>query len=217
MSNGYIVVATDYAPELVLLGVGVGVAAPATDLTSLLDADIGDVSGVTIGAYAFDSYARAYSSQLPEDPPASILSPAGVAAVAQMAKLCLLGQNGELHTIATPLIGKFTSADSATAPGWSELLAENSPGSHLAVPLFVAQGSKDTLIKPKITARFVAARQSDGTAVTSHIYPNADHGAVAITALHDLRAWMRTLALDGRSPTAQCSRFSAPPSVPGAG
>ncbi|WEO75990.1 alpha/beta fold hydrolase [Cryobacterium sp. SO2] len=181
----------DYAPELDLLGVGV--AAPATDLTRLLDADIGDVSGVTIGAYAFDSYARAYPSQLPEDPLGSILTPAGVAAVPRMVTLCLLGQNGELHAIATPLIGKFTSANPAVAPDWSELLVENSPDEHLAVPLFVAQGAKDTLIKPEITARFVAARKADGTAVTSHVYPDADHATVALTALNDLRAWMRTL------------------------
>jgi len=183
--------AADYAPELELLGVAV--AAPATDLTSLLNADIGDVSGVTIGAYAFDAYARAYSSRLPDDPLASILSTAGVAEVPRMAQLCLLGQNGELHKIATPLIGNFTIADPATAPAWSDLLAENSPTAHLTVPLFVAQGAKDTLIKPEITAAYVAARQSDGTAVTSHLYPDADHATIALAALDNLRAWMRNL------------------------
>ena len=183
--------AAGYAPELDLRGVAV--AAPATDLTSLLDADIGDVSGVTIGAYAFDSYARAYSSQLPEDPLASILTPVGAAAIPRMAKLCLLGQNRALHSIATPLIGKLTSVDPATAPGWSTLFTENSPAEHLSVPLFVAQGAKDTLIKPEITAAFVAARQSDGTTVTSLVYPDADHATVALTALKDLRAWMRVL------------------------
>lgn len=184
--------AASYAPELSVLGVAV--AAPASDLTALLDADIGDVSGVTIGAYAFDSYARAYASRLPEDPLASILTPAGVEAVPRMAELCLLGQNSELHAIATPLIGAFTTADPATAPGWSELLTENTPSERLTVPLFVAQGAKDTLIKPEVTAAYVAARQADGTVVTSHVFPDADHTTIALTALPELRAWMRTLS-----------------------
>jgi hypothetical protein len=38
----------------------VATAAPATDPAALLDADIGDVSGVTIGAHAFDAYAEVY-------------------------------------------------------------------------------------------------------------------------------------------------------------
>jgi acetyl esterase/lipase len=183
--------AADYAPELHLLGVAV--AAPATDLTTLLDADIGDVSGVTIGAFAFDSYARAYATQLPSDSLTSILTSAGAAAVPRMATLCLFGQNRELHTIATPLIGRFTSVDPSTAPVWSDLLTENSPSAHLPVPLFVAQGAKDTLIKPDITAAFVAARQSDGTVVSSHVYPDATHATIALAALGDLRVWMKTL------------------------
>jgi fermentation-respiration switch protein FrsA (DUF1100 family) len=70
--------AAAYAPELAVAGVAV--AAPATDLGALLRADEDDVSGVTIGAYAFDSYAAAYRTRLPDDPLARILSPAGAAA-----------------------------------------------------------------------------------------------------------------------------------------
>src|SRR6202008_1018688 len=45
--------APTYAPDLDR--VAFAVAAPAAELGALLDADIGDVSGVTIGAYAFDT------------------------------------------------------------------------------------------------------------------------------------------------------------------
>lgn len=183
--------AAQYAPELDVRGVAV--AAPASDLVALLNADIGDVSGVTIGAYAFDAYATEYADVLPENPLASILTPAGVAAVPTMAELCLLGQNTKLHDIATPMIGGFITTNPGTAPGWGELLAENTPTQRLDMPLFVAQGARDTLIRPAITAAYVAARERDGTAVTSHVYPDADHATVALTALGDLRTWMREL------------------------
>ncbi|MFJ6537731.1 alpha/beta fold hydrolase [Paenarthrobacter sp. NPDC091711] len=184
--------AADYAPELTIAGVAV--AAPATNLGALLSADIGDVSGVTIGAYAFTSYAEAYSSRLPADPLTTVLTPAGASAAPGMAKLCLLGQNSELHTIANPLIGSFVLGDPTKIPGWSELLTENTPDeAPLPVPLFVAQGAKDTLVRPEITAAFVASQTQAGTAVESHVLPDATHGTVALDALPSLMKWMGSL------------------------
>ncbi|TVU59316.1 alpha/beta fold hydrolase [Paenarthrobacter nitroguajacolicus] len=184
--------AASYASELAIAGVAV--AAPATNLGALLSADIGDVSGVTIGAYAFTSYAQAYSSRLPNDPLTTILTPAGAAAAPKMAELCLLGQNSELHTIANPLIGSFVTGDPTQAPGWSQLLAENTPAqAPLTAPLFVAQGAKDTLVRPEITAAYVAAQTQGGTAVESHVLPDATHGTVALDAMPYLMKWMAAL------------------------
>lgn len=183
--------AAQYSPDLDLRGVAV--AAPASDLAALLDADIGDVSGVTIGAYAFNAYATAYADRLPADPLSTILSPAGVAAIPKMTDLCLLGQNKQLHDIATPIIGNFVTTNPGTTPVWGDLLVENTPTQPLTMPLFVAQGARDTLIRPTITAAYVAAQERDGTAVTSHVYPDADHATVALTALTDLRTWIRQL------------------------
>jgi len=50
-----------YAPELSVRAAAV--AAPAADLGTLLDDDIGNVSGVTIGSYAFAAYQQAYAAQ----------------------------------------------------------------------------------------------------------------------------------------------------------
>lgn len=184
--------AAQYAPELTIAGVAV--AAPATDLGELLNADISDISGVSIGAYAFTAYADAYASQLPSDPLATILTDAGAAAAPSMAALCLLGQNEQLHAIAKPLIGGFVAQDPATAPVWGELLAENSPSvAPLPMPLFVAQGAKDVLVRPEITAGYVATQQQAGTRVTSHVYPDEGHGGVALAALPDLMAWLATV------------------------
>ena len=55
--------AAAYAPELTLRAAAV--AAPAADLSALLDADIDDVSGVTIGSYAFAAYQSVYAARFP--------------------------------------------------------------------------------------------------------------------------------------------------------
>ncbi|WP_417509712.1 alpha/beta hydrolase [Microbacterium sp.] len=184
--------AADYAPELTVLGVAV--AAPATDLGELLKADIGDVSGVTIGAYAFSAYAAAYADSLPPDPLDLILTEAGAAAVPSMSELCLLGQNAKLHDIATPLIGGFISHPPESTSPWDDLLTANTPQqTALPMPLFVAQGESDTLVRPDTTAAYVRTQQAAGTAVTSHTYPGVGHGGVALKAIDELIPWMTAL------------------------
>lgn len=184
--------AAEYAPDLRVLGVAV--AAPATNLDELLQADIGDISGVTIGAYAFSAYADAYAQTLPPDPLDLILTPAGTAAVPRMSRLCLLGQNKQLHEIARPLIGGFTAHPPGSTSPWEDLLEANTPQSTaLPVPLFVAQGAADTLVRPDITAAYVQAQKAAGTAVTAHTYPGVGHGTVALEALDELIPWMTKL------------------------
>jgi pimeloyl-ACP methyl ester carboxylesterase len=179
--------APTYAPELQLEAVAV--AAPATDLGALLTADIDDVSGVTIGSYAFDAYSTVYGPPLD-----SILTPAGAAATPGMANLCLLGQNKELHTIATPLIGRYLRADPATTEPWAGLLQQNTPGAtRLTVPLFVAQGETDALVRPEVTARFVAHERSLGTTVEFDRIPDTGHGLVGLRALKTLLPWLASV------------------------
>ncbi|HVJ97383.1 MAG TPA: lipase family protein, partial [Acidimicrobiia bacterium] len=131
--------APEYAPELDVKGVAV--AAPATDLAALLRDDIGDISGVTIGSYAFNAYEKVYG---PTDQAASLeqfLTPAGVAATSKAADYCLFGQQKELHAITRPLIGKYLAREPSAVEPWKRWLEENTPGSApINVPVFIAQG-----------------------------------------------------------------------------
>ncbi|WP_103379924.1 alpha/beta hydrolase family protein [Pseudonocardia dioxanivorans] len=189
--------AAAYAPELRLLGVAT--AAPATDLADLLRADIGDVSGVTIGAYAFAAYSAAYG--VPLD---TILTPAGAAATPAMARLCLIGQNAQLHDIATPLVGHDLGGDPGLVQPWARLLAANTPGTtRLDVPLLVAQGGADTLVRPQVTTAFVARQCALGTHVTSLPLPGVDHGFVALDALPTLLPWLAAVER-GTPPASTC-------------
>lgn len=188
-------IATSYAPDLDVRAVAV--AAPATNLAKLLDADIGDVSGVSIGAYAFNAYAEVYGDSVSGAELDTILTPAAIAALPSMVKLCLLGQNDELHAIGKPLVGGFLTADPATTEPWATLLADNTAGAvPLNVPLFVAQGETDTLVDPQATTSFVAHERSQGVDVTYEEITNTGHGLVALRALKPLMKWLEALGAD---------------------
>ena len=178
--------AAAYAPELSLGAVAV--AAPATDLAALLDSDAGDVSGLTIASYALDAYSTVYADRGATLD--SILTPAGVTATPEMADLCLFGQNSELHGIATPLVGSYFTTDPRTVEPWATLLAENSPGaSPIGVPVFIAQGDRDTLVSPATTRAYADQRCAAGERVTYSALPGVGHGEVALKSVDRVVQW----------------------------
>ncbi|HEU4999723.1 MAG TPA: alpha/beta fold hydrolase [Lapillicoccus sp.] len=194
--------AASYAPELAVRAAAV--AAPAADLAQLLDADIGDVSGVTIGSYAFAAYQQAYATQYPGLGLTSILTDAGAAVTPAMAQLCLFGDNLKLHTIARPLIGGYLRSDPASTPPWASLLAENTPGAPPdGLPVFVAQGGADTLVVPTATEGYVATACQGGGRMTFRLYPKDSHGTIAHSALPDVLLFLAG-ALAGTPPASTC-------------
>ncbi|WP_308796836.1 lipase family protein [Agromyces silvae] len=188
--------ASSYAPELEVHGVAV--AAPAANLPKLIDAHLDDISGVTIGAYAFAAYAEVYGPTTPGATLESILSPAGVAAVPAMNDLCLATQSTELHDLARPLVGGFMTADPAATEPWATLLAENVPDAVPAdLPVFVAQGLADELIDPAETKAYADGLAANGNAVEYVEYPDIDHGAIGYRAVPRLLEWIDALAVPG--------------------
>ncbi len=173
--------AKDYAPELTLKAVAV--AAPAADLRVLMSDDIIDVSGVTIASYAFPAFTAAYADRFTTEQMQAILTPAGLAATPQMAAMCLLSQNKQIHAIADPLIGNYVTSDPSTTEPWATLLAENSAGgSPVGVPMFIAQGLADPLVLPAATSGYVARLCSAGEDVTFETYSGVNHDYIADVA-----------------------------------
>ena len=194
--------APTYAPELDLLGVAV--AAPAVELGELLNDDIVNDSGVTLGAYSFDAYQKVYGPSDPSLELGSILTPAGVAALPEMVPLCLLGQNKELHAIADPLVGNFLRAAPAKTEPWATLLEQNTPGGQpVAVPMLVFQGEADTLVKPATTAQYVQKLCTNGEHVEFRTYPGISHGEIAERAVPMLIPWLGDLVA-GRPTATTC-------------
>ncbi len=181
--------AADYAPELKLRAVAV--AAPAADLSALLSAHLDDISGVTIGSYAFAAFADVYGPTVPGAELDAILTPQAVALNAQLNELCLLTHLEELHRLGQPLVGAFMLADPTTTEPWATLLQQNSAGRRaFDAPLFVAQGLADELVVPADTAAFVEHEAGLGIDVTSYTVPFADHGTIAYLAVPELDAWL---------------------------
>lgn len=177
--------APQYAPELDIQAVAA--AAPAANLTDLMRAHLDDISGVTIGSYAFTAFSQAY----PDAPLDGILTPAAQQIVPRMNELCLLSNIDELHRIGEPLVGDFVTSDPTTTEPWSGLLAENSAGSAaFEAPLFLAQGLEDELVVPGDTEDFAEHEASLGIDVTYQEIPFATHGTVAYFAIPGLMQWL---------------------------
>lgn len=182
--------ASTYAPELTIEAVAV--AAPAADLRALLSAHLDDISGVTIGSYAFTAFAQVYADQPGVSLP-DILTPAAIGIQPQMNRLCLLTNIPELHRIGQPVVGDFTTADPTTTEPWQTLLSDNSAGATaFAAPLYVAQGLSDELVVPSDTTDFVDHEASLGIAVTYEQISFATHGTVAYLAVPGVMQWLDT-------------------------
>jgi pimeloyl-ACP methyl ester carboxylesterase len=178
-----------YAPELMILAVAA--AAPAADLNSLMGAHVNDISGVTIGSYAFPAFASVYTRSVPGAKLSNILTPNAIKNLPEMNALCLLPNLSKLHAIGTPLVAHFFLHDPTTTQPWKRLLTENSAGqSAFDAPLFVAQGKSDTLVPPASTTEFVRNERQKGMDVTYNQVPLANHGTIAYLTLPALGLWL---------------------------
>jgi pimeloyl-ACP methyl ester carboxylesterase len=121
-----------------------------------------------------------------------------------MAKLCLVSGHDELHGLAGKLLGGYLAGDPATTEPWSTLLQQNTPGeAPLTVPLLVAQGETDTLVRPSATTAFVAHECSIGTLVDFIRIPKTGHGLVALRAMPTVMRFFAQLS-DGSTPGSVC-------------
>lgn len=175
--------AGDYAPELHIRAVAA--AAPAADLKALLKTHLDDVSGVTIGSYAFTAFSEIYADRGADID--KILTPRAIAIQARMNELCLLTHIAQLHRIAEPVVGDFVSTDPTTTEPWATLLEENSAGAAaFSAPLLVVQGLDDELVRPADTEGYVDLARTRGMDVTYRTVAFATHGTIAYLGLIDL-------------------------------
>ena len=92
------------------------------------------------------------------------------------------------------------------------MLTENTPGqSPVGVPMLVAQGESDALVKPATTDQFVQKLCSSGELVQYHRYADIDHGLVGWRAVPAVIPFFAEV-MAGRTPASTCS--SAPVAEP---
>jgi acetyl esterase/lipase len=193
--------AAAYAPELKL--VGVAVAAPATNLIELFQAQKGSIAGDGLTAMALLSWSRTYN--LPLD---SVLEPGVEANFEKVARSCIqsIAQMLRLLQLARPLKKAFLKVDPTTLPAWRSLMQQNSPGTAArGVPVFIAQGTGDKTVRPAITTRYFKDLCAAGTPVQLKLLKGVSHGFAAEKSAYQAVGWIEA-RFRGKPAPNDCKR-----------
>jgi acetyl esterase/lipase len=176
-----------YAPELTL--VGIAAAAPATELAVLLDDDINSVNGRILTAMTLWSWERVYGA-----PMRRVVKPAAVPAVNRIAQDCVesIADILALRFDERPLQGGFlTVKNLAQVQPWRSLLQRNTPGpTPRNVPVFLAQGTADTVVLPPVTHNYLAKLCRNGSRVRFLAMPRVIHAFAAYRSAGEAVSWM---------------------------
>lgn len=195
--------APDYAPDLKL--VATAAAAPAGELQALLNDDAETETGVALGSYAVNAYLDLYGPQNPGMSASQVVTPEGEAVIDQIVPLCDIDQSSQIQAIAAPVTGKFFVDDPGSVEPWQTLLSENSPGgTRIDSPVFIAQGTADTVVVPATTTQLVQTYCQGGTQTTEKVYDGVTHTTIGYESAGDVATWMAAV-LAGSTPGGACS------------
>jgi acetyl esterase/lipase len=165
--------AASYAPELD--PVGVAVAAPATDLQALLREDFETDGGRNVTAMTLWSWSRVFGQST-----RGVIDPQAQPAVDALADECIESVYDMVrrHYSQAPLAQHFLDVDDITAiEPWRSLLLRNIPGTlPPSLPVFIAQGDADTLVRPATTRAYMDRLCEAGSRVRMLVMPGVRHG-----------------------------------------
>ena len=179
--------ARSLAPELKL--VGVAAAAPATELGTLLADDIDTDGGRNLTAMTLWSWSRVYGA-----PMAQIVNEQAVPIVNDLAADCVESLRDVVLRLwpTRQLERRFlTDQNFGTREPWRALLARNTPGvTPRGVPVYIAQGTSDTLVRPQVTRAYAQTLCRAGRAVQFDALQGIGHLPAAIDSAATAVAWM---------------------------
>ena len=180
-------IAKSYAPELQLLGVAA--AAPATDLATLMTDDLDTSGGRNLTAMTLWSWARVYGAPI-ED----VVAPAAMPTINLLAQQCIEGAFDILirEKISGPLEHSFlTVKNPATVEPWRSLLERNTAGElPPELPVFLAQGTDDRLVRPEVTEEYMRRLCRAGSSVRMLLMPNVSHGFAGYDSADAAIGWI---------------------------
>lgn len=195
-------IAKTYAPELDLLGVAA--AAPATDLVTLMNDDIDSVGGRNITAMTLWSWQRVYGADMEK-----VVDRRAIPAIDQLAKECIEGPFDifSRQRAGRPLEKYFlTTKHPADIEPWHTLLAKNLPVTvPTEIPVFLAQGTNDVIVRPKVTQDYASALCKAGSKVLLLSMPDIGHGRAAQASTRAVLDWTSD-RFANRPPPDNCSR-----------
>jgi alpha-beta hydrolase superfamily lysophospholipase len=191
--------AREYAPDLTLMGVAA--IAPATELLQLLKDDLDEHAGKIVASYCLWSWSRVYRAPLDRYIEAPVLK-----SMDRLAEGCV-ETDGEMYRLMVESVAipadYVAPAIYASAP-WNRLLEENRPGRAPAgAPLYVAQGTEDTIVRPSVTADFVSGLCRAGATVRYEPFPGVAHTRIGRISATSAIQWMRS-RFEGASAPNTC-------------
>jgi acetyl esterase/lipase len=193
-------IAKSYAPELKV--VGVAVAAPATELATLMQDDLGTTGGNNLTAMTLWSWDRVFGAQI-----GRVVTPQAIPAVNRLAEACIesIGDLYLRRRLERPLEASFLIPKNPTdVEPWRMIAATNTPSLlQPGMPLFVAQGTADQLVRPEVTRDYVARACRAGEKVTFLALPGVGHGFAASKAARPAVDWMAA-RFAGEAPPSNC-------------
>jgi len=178
-------IAAAYAPELSL--VGVAAIAPPTDLATLVADDLTERAGRVLTSYAVWSWSHVFGYDMRK-----VVDPRAVWIVDTVARECILTnlQSYRVAFVTLGLTSRFVSDNVYRAPPWSTQMAANDATAMPAsIPLLVAQGQSDIIVRPATTQRYVSAACKRGQKVDFLKVPGGHLGAATATAASAI-AWI---------------------------
>jgi acetyl esterase/lipase len=197
--------ASNYAPELHL--VGVAVAAPATDLSALLRADLGTKGGNNLASLALWSWSRGLGASYTD-----VVTPAAIPAIDTIAHQCIdrLFTSSAKRQADTVLAQSFFTVPDITAiEPWKSIIAKNTPGViPPGIPVFLVQGSADQIVHPDITVRYAQTLCRNGNPTSLMMMQGVSHGWIAVKASLAAVGWMNS-RFDGEIPPDNCREISS--------
>lgn len=181
--------ASSYAPELKL--VGVAAAAPATNLVELFKADRESVSGRSLTSMVILSWSRVFGLPLDEivarraKPHFEVLASDCIESISDFLKE---SQDEKV------LEREFLKVDPISDPPLRAIMEQNTPSVLPAgMPVFIAQGTADDLVRPRITRDYVSKLCAGGARVKMHGMQGVGHMTAARDSAHAAVEWMSRL------------------------
>jgi len=179
--------AKSYAPELSL--VGVAAAAPATELVTLMGDDFKSTGGKNLTAMTLWSWSRVFGAPIER-----VVVPEAIPTIDRLADECIESIFDILERRRTerPLEQHFLSVQNiAVVEPWNTLALRNTPGVlPRGIPLFLAQGTTDNLVRPEVTRGYFKRQCRDGNPVRMLWLPGVGHGSAAHDSADAAVDWM---------------------------
>lgn len=190
----------DYGRGLQL--VGVAAAAPAAELTALVNLQWQNYVSWVIGSEVIDLWPEFY----PQLSAPQVATPLAIQQSPALSAVCITSNvTALLQQFGSVLTQPFFSVNPTTVPAWFTEFQANTPQPTNAIPVYIAQGLQDDVVLPSTTALLATQWCSQGSALTVQWFPTATHFTVPTLAASDVMTWMSNV-FAGESPGSTCGQ-----------